>query len=693
MKINQQLIPTNAIKTCQMLQNNGFEAYLVGGCVRDLLLGDKPKDFDITTNAKPNEVMQIFSPKGEGKYPKYYPTGIEHGTITVALGENPETDHFEVTTYRSEGKYTDGRRPEEVYFEQDINKDLERRDLTINAIAYDPINDKIVDPFNGQGDLDKKIVKAVGSADDRFQEDGLRSMRAARFAARFGFDLDPETKEAISNNLETLSKVSKERIRDELTKTLKTNDPKKGMEILLETGIFGLLGKLGSNPRLRSNIEKLNQSSKSMDIRLAILFYGLPVVDVNQEMRDLRFSNDEIERIVLLLNKLYAFEKLDVNNQKEVSKYLASIKNESKGKYVEVLQSLVQLGSILKDSKINILKDKKETIGEKELLIKGNDLISLGLKPGPLMKEILKELYESVVIGEVENNIEKLKEKAKVLIELKQKKAKIQHRMNLMKLAAREGFWTLPEDERKRLLRQVYDFGPYGKHEAGEIPHIREMIDVPAGPEEHHPEKNQAIHNYMVYEQARRLSDDPRDWYAAALHDLGKVHTDKEIWPKQHGHESGGVPHVESLSRMLGVPQEWEDIAKLVAEHHLKGHTAKELNPKTLKRFFELFKNEKDFRTFLTAIEADQRGRLGKEEESHPNISYLTEKRTQHLEDLNKPAPIKVELAISAQDLQRELGISPGKQLGDIIKTLKKEITDKPDLNEYNILLEMAKRM
>src|ERR1700690_2543711 len=174
LKISPQSINPLALQICQILQQAGFQAFIVGGCVRDLLLGVIPKDWDITTNATPQEIISLF--------PKTYPTGIKHGTVTVAMNEGIQ-NHFEVTTFRVEGEYKDGRRPEEVFFVNNIEQDLSRRDLTINSMAYDPINDKLIDPFGGKLDIDNHIIKAVGNPIDRFNEDGLRIMRAARFAA------------------------------------------------------------------------------------------------------------------------------------------------------------------------------------------------------------------------------------------------------------------------------------------------------------------------------------------------------------------------------------------------------------------------------------------------------------------------------------------------------------------------------
>jgi tRNA nucleotidyltransferase (CCA-adding enzyme) len=441
LKIDKSKIPSNAILTCKMLQDAGYEAYLVGGCVRDLLLGESPKDFDITTNATPEESKKIFSPKKEGdKYPKYYETGIEHGTITVALGPDQNTDHFEVTVYRSEGDYTDGRRPDEVFFEKNLIKDLERRDLTINAIAYDPVNDVIKDPFDGQKDLKNKKIKAVGSADKRFQEDGLRTMRAARFAARFNFSLEDDTKKAISNNLTTLEKVSKERLQDELMKTLKTKDPQKGLEILQETGCTKLLGEgLANNPELNANINKLNLCSNPIS-RISLLFNGVSPEAVENNLRFLKFSNSEIKKITFLVKKITELKSKveELKDSINIKKFITAFKNEAKEDYDRLIVDFAEIARALDIPVEKILQSgSEEIITEKDFkkIINGSDLISIGVPAGPFIKEILSKLYDRVISGELSLDKGKLHEEAEIIWESKKKQAKLNKRKRMFKIA------------------------------------------------------------------------------------------------------------------------------------------------------------------------------------------------------------------------------------------------------------------
>ncbi len=196
-------LPKSIQAVMQTLEKHGFEAYLVGGCVRDALLGNKPHDFDLTTSARPEQVMALFA--------KTIPTGIAHGTVTVMTADGP----VEVTTFRKEGEYRDHRHPDFVDFVGDIKEDLARRDFTINAMAWNP-KTGLVDPFGGQQDLKQGIIRAVGDPNKRFEEDALRMLRAYRFAGRYGFDLEPRTKEAIQALASTIANVAVERVVDEV---------------------------------------------------------------------------------------------------------------------------------------------------------------------------------------------------------------------------------------------------------------------------------------------------------------------------------------------------------------------------------------------------------------------------------------------------------------------------------------------
>jgi tRNA nucleotidyltransferase (CCA-adding enzyme) len=231
-EIEQSLIPADVVAVCRRLQEAGHEAYLVGGGVRDLVLGREPKDFDVATSARPEAVMQLFGQRFA------IPTGLQHGTVTVLTGSPPAGRPVEVTTFRGEGVYLDGRRPSAVEFGKTLHEDLARRDLTMNAIAYDPLAATLVDPFGGRADIGRKLVRAVGDPVARFTEDGLRPMRAVRQATQLSFTIDPPTAAAIPAALGSFRKVSAERVRDELMKILAVDRPARGMELMRETGLL-----------------------------------------------------------------------------------------------------------------------------------------------------------------------------------------------------------------------------------------------------------------------------------------------------------------------------------------------------------------------------------------------------------------------------------------------------------------------
>lgn len=687
-KIDRAKIAPKAIEACKILQDNGFESYLVGGCIRDLLLDKAPKDYDITTNAKPEEVQRIF--------PKTYPTGIQHGTITVSMGTTP-ADHFEVTTYRGEGEYVDGRRPNEVYFVDGVTEDLARRDLTINAIAYDPVNGKIEDPFGGIKDLENKMIRAVGNPNERFREDGLRTMRVARFAARLGFNIDPATEAAIANNLETLAKVSKERMRDELTKTLVTPKPSIGLGILYRTGALGVLGPSFHNQSIPTTFDQIDRCQGSMETKIAILLLHLGRGELDKTLRDLRFSNQELKKILFLEDKLRMFKSFAANpTAHEARKLLSSIKNDGPEGYEKSLREFLAFGQAINLQGIaefeKLLSEK--SISRKELNISGNDLLQMNVTPGTQIKKILDLLYEQVL----ENP--ELNEKTK-LLELSKKYEKLaSHSEKVMsKTSANKDWWRLSDPEEQDLLNKEYDFGGGLKFKAKDVEDIAKQVEVPAGPEQYHPEKNQLLHNTLVYEQARKLSQDPMVWFAALLHDLGKVHTDKSIWPKQHGHEEIGVPYVEKVSNLLGVSEEWKEFAKAVAEHHLVCHRAQEMTPRVLKKLFDAFKNDKEkFKAYVTTCEADAKGRLGGlADRPYDQKEHMLREWDMGWDRSTKPST----LAISGHDLMKEFPHLPagpksgeaGRWLGQTLTKLKEMVADHPEMNDRETLIDIAKQL
>lgn len=226
-------IPAEIVGVCQRLREAGYEAWVVGGAVRDLILGRPVQDFDVATAARPEQVGQVFGRR------RTIPTGERHGTVTVLIGDGEGRHQVEVTTFRGEGAYSDGRRPDSVEFVRDLVQDLERRDFTVNALALDPMTAELADPFGGLTDLASCTLRAVGDPKARFREDGLRVMRAVRFAAQLEFTLDPATEAAIPQALDVFRKVSQERVRDELLKLLAAPRPSIGLRLMERTGLLG----------------------------------------------------------------------------------------------------------------------------------------------------------------------------------------------------------------------------------------------------------------------------------------------------------------------------------------------------------------------------------------------------------------------------------------------------------------------
>jgi tRNA nucleotidyltransferase/poly(A) polymerase len=385
----QKLVNTKAVSICKILNENGYQAFIVGGCVRDLLLGTTPKDWDIATDAPPKEVIKIF--------PKTIPTGLQHGTVTVAMGVGVE-NHFEVTTFRIEGAYTDGRRPEEVFFVMNIDQDLSRRDLTINAIAYDPLNNSLVDPFKGIEDLNNQIIKAVGDANFRFQEDGLRIMRVARFAARFGYSVESNTFDAMGKNLETLKLVSKERIQDELHKIIMSSNSSYGMQLLQKCGALEIICPLLN--KSNNTLLHLDNLKAEFETKLAYLYNNSIIQNVKEELMSLKFSNKELNKVLFLLEILERY-KIFVQKDSALAykSFMAVIKNHAPDHWEHTLEEFCKLTEALGMGSRNQLAkfDNEIVLAKRQMNINGNDLLAAGMTAGPRIKQALEACYLEIL--------------------------------------------------------------------------------------------------------------------------------------------------------------------------------------------------------------------------------------------------------------------------------------------------------
>jgi tRNA nucleotidyltransferase (CCA-adding enzyme) len=388
--IASHLIHPLAIEVCRILNKNNYQAFIVGGCVRDLILGQKPKDWDITTDASPKKVMELFE--------RTIPTGMQHGTVTVCMGEGVE-NHFEVTTFRIEGEYSDGRRPDEVFFVMNVEQDLARRDLTINAIAYDPIAHRCVDPFDGIKDLKEGVIRAVGKPTVRFQEDGLRIMRVARFAARFGYAVDAHTFGGMKSSLDTLKKVSKERINDELTKILMSKNASFGLQLLRDSGALDIACPLLAGRQLPL-LGKQDTCTGDLETRLAFLYNKLPSQQVQEELINLKFSNKEIKRTVFLLDLVERFYILDDKQTVLAYKsFMATLKNHSPDPWEYTLKQFLHLTEPMGLASGALLDEYRNEVvlTRKEMQINGDDLLSAGMPAGPRIKKALDECYLEIL--------------------------------------------------------------------------------------------------------------------------------------------------------------------------------------------------------------------------------------------------------------------------------------------------------
>ncbi|MBQ4526807.1 MAG: CCA tRNA nucleotidyltransferase [Clostridia bacterium] len=396
-------VPDYISDVLNILYNNGFEGYLVGGCVRDVMMGKTPHDFDLTTNALPKEMLSVFS-----SY-RIIETGIKHGTVTVVSnGEN-----VEITTYRIDGKYLDNRRPEEVTFTRNLHEDLSRRDFTVNALAYSP-KDGLVDIFGGMTDLENRVIRCVGDADKRFNEDGLRIMRALRFSSVLDFDIEDETAKSIHRNKDLLKNISAERIYTELKKLV---CGKRAKSIIREyTDVFETVFPMISDyvDKFVANAEKTDYLSQNPSLRLASLLFGFDNAVVRKFMNSLKSDNKslfEVSELNLMSRQSIGCDKVSVRHL--MGKY--------DSQFIEMLSELKKAYCNDFDYDefmhcYNAQKEQNPCVSLKTMNFTGSDLISLGIERGPVIGDIMNKLLELVISDQCENDFEKLKTHAKKLI-------------------------------------------------------------------------------------------------------------------------------------------------------------------------------------------------------------------------------------------------------------------------------------
>jgi poly(A) polymerase/tRNA nucleotidyltransferase (CCA-adding enzyme) len=457
-------IPKEVKTVIEKLEKKGFEAYAVGGCVRDFLLDKEPEDWDIATSAKPEEIQKIFP---ENFYENRF------FTVTVRTGsKKPKLGEIEITTFRSEAKYTDKRHPDEIKFAKTIEEDLARRDFTINAIALKTEKSKFnfIDPFNGQEDLKNRTIRAVGSADERFREDALRMVRAIRFAATLSavgkdWEIEEKTRQAIKKNSIGLKVISQERIRDEIMKIIMSEKAAQGIELLRELGLMKYIIPeleegygVGQNKHhiyecYDHNLRSLGFAAKkkfNKYVRIAALlhdigkprsksgqgpdatFYNHEVIGAKMAdkiLNRLKFPKKDIEKIVKLVRYHLFYYNVEEVSESSVRRLVSQVGTENMEELLQVRMA-DRIGSgvpkaepyKLRHLKYIIEKVSLDPISVKMLKISGNDVMKiLGIQPGPKVGQTLDILLGQVLSDPKKNKKEYLEEETKKLGELSEK--------------------------------------------------------------------------------------------------------------------------------------------------------------------------------------------------------------------------------------------------------------------------------
>ncbi|QUH20661.1 CCA tRNA nucleotidyltransferase [Alkaliphilus sp. B6464] len=420
-------MPQEVHRILGILSFYGYDGYIVGGCVRDSILNKIPNDWDICTNCTPEKMLEVFSCF------KVIPTGLKHGTLTVVINE----ENYEVTTYRIDGEYTDGRHPEEVEFTNNLKEDLKRRDFTINAMAYNN-KEGLIDYYGGIADIFNEKIRCVGDPSERFSEDYLRMLRAIRFSAQLGYSLDVETLKEIKKLSKNVIDISEERIREELNKILMTDMPARGLKLLSSADLLKYIipeleicvGFQQHNPNHDKDVfshilSVVDNTEKDLILRLAALFHdiGKPETfslgedgvghfykhhlkssDIAEEvMKRLKYDNKSIEQVIILVREhMSRYKNLRVKNTKKFINRVG----------IDNIERLFKLqiadinGSTKKDGVSNIFElkneverilNEKQPLSIKDLEINGHDLIQLGIPQGKQVGTVLNELMEIIL--------------------------------------------------------------------------------------------------------------------------------------------------------------------------------------------------------------------------------------------------------------------------------------------------------
>ena len=390
----------NLVALARIFNKHSYSLYLVGGAVRDYILKKENSDYDLTTSATPDEVKVMFK--------RTIDTGIKHGTVTVIFSG----EHYEITTFRTEGDYSDSRHPDSVTFVRSLEEDLKRRDFTINALACDILTGEIIDLHGGTDDLEKGIIRAIGIPEDRFNEDALRMFRACRFAAKLDFTIEENTLKAIKSLHGNIRKVSVERIKDEMDKLLLSPCPVRGLEYLENTGLMEeIIPEITLTNSLKEAIRRAKENNLPLTSLYAILFSGMSSQDTEKALIHLKASNREKKEITLLSSGLgnIPYDNTPVSIRRLIKKY--GKENILPLFTLRRAYGYTEEEDIRYEEKVKEELEKDPALEIKDLDITGKDLEAI-VKPGPEMGRMLNYLLDEVIKNPRLNNRDDLLELA-----------------------------------------------------------------------------------------------------------------------------------------------------------------------------------------------------------------------------------------------------------------------------------------
>lgn len=388
------------VKNCiDELSRAEFSAYAVGGAVRDGLLGLKPSDFDVSTSARPEEILAVFSHR------RTIPTGIKHGTITVLFEDGEKLSPIEITTFRIDGEYRDSRHPESVSFSKDVRDDLSRRDFTVNAMAYNE-SEGIIDAHGGARDLEARVIRAVGDPETRFNEDALRILRAFRFAAQLEFEIEPSTLSAAKTCAPLLKNIARERIGVEFKKLLASSGVSYALEKMIEGGVWSSLFDLNApTPKLVLNLSNL--ASTHPMARLSLLLADSSDADVSTFLDGLRLSNDEKKLVTRLCNVKTFSAPANPRDNERAARYFLHLY----GNIFPLARTIFGFYNPTAHDFLHALdfeSEQKRPIEISDLAVNGNDLLPLCCGNHKQVGLLLKSLLNSVIDDPTLNTKEKL---------------------------------------------------------------------------------------------------------------------------------------------------------------------------------------------------------------------------------------------------------------------------------------------